>query len=127
MHWFRRANKYHMNVRLSAQAMSPEPPAGRHAPIAIDYDFRLDNEGGAPPGMPVLVQWRTWVVDTTTHVVVDRCDFYCLLVAGIRGEASGTFVWLSRNPGPGKYRVMRWLRAWQPVDGMKCRGGDGKS
>jgi hypothetical protein len=125
LHWFRRANNYHMNVLLSAKAVRPENATGQPVPISINYDFRLDREGGAPPGMPMLVQVKIWVVDTTTGAVIDRCDFNRLLVAGIRGETSDAFVWSARNPGPGKYRIKRWLKAWQPVgDKKNWSGGD---
>jgi hypothetical protein len=123
LHWLRRADKYHMNVRIFAQAMWPGNATGQPVPISIGYDFRLDHEGDAPPGMPLFVEARIKVVDTATGIVVDRCDFDRLLVAGIRGNTSDSFVWLARNPGPGRYRIERWTRAWQPVGGKKSFSG----
>jgi hypothetical protein len=126
LHWFRPANKYHMTAWLFAEAVRRENPTGKPVPISVGYAFGLDREGDAPPGMPVFVQARIRVVDTATGVVIDRCDFDRLLVAGVRGSVSGTFVWPAKNPGPGKYRIMRWLRAWQPVGDKKVRAGGDK-
>jgi hypothetical protein len=123
--WFRRANKSHMRVRLSAEPLWPETPAGQRVPISIDYGFGLDLEGDAPPGMPLLVQSRLLIVDTATGAVIDRCDFDQLLVAGIRDNTTDTFVWWAKNHGPGRYRVKRWLRAWQPIGAKKLWSGGG--